>query len=613
MAIQPPIISKFDDKGVKDAQSGFDKLGGVLGGIGKAALPMVGQAFGIPAPITQAAQGAIGQFNPQSNTEDPEAQQMQSNGSQMANMGMQAMNIYNAAQGFRKGGKMCYPNGGKVANAELEKSENFITPNGEFGQINGASHELGGVDVNIPGGTIIFSDKLKPKGSKKTYAILNKANNTKKEEEIVDDNMATKESKKTAELMKRVKGANSQKLFQDQEEGKYNRLAKYIKRLGGIQQFPGGGTFNPNDHNYQAFLAKNKGFEQIPGSNRFARNFSIPYGPTIPTAYRTFDPNQSYLPQNSGAQVNPNYQPVQFGPNTITNPNTGTISNYQNQPIQPQNFNFRNGGFKDRDNNSYMEDGIPYQGEGNWMKGVQGALNNNPYISNDPNDVKYPYVQTPTNLSNQLDPISRSNRTTGSTLDQPFNTPEYSRQPINWQDAAYQGVGTLAQSAGQLAYLKDQGKRYDTQKFYGYTPERLDPSSALRDADTQARTASYDLSNASGGNSGNYLANRIALSGNNTLNKASIRNKYANDNAQIGNSGQQFNIQNQYRTDDINAANKGQALSNYYNTIGSVGTNVASGMRDYRMDRYNKQMVDMLPDLVNDPAFRTWYKARYKS
>jgi len=54
------------------------------------------------------------------------------------------------------------------ANAELELQETFQMPNGQVGMVDGPSHENGGIAVNLPEGTRIWSDKLRYGG--KTFA-----------------------------------------------------------------------------------------------------------------------------------------------------------------------------------------------------------------------------------------------------------------------------------------------------------------------------------------------------------------------------------------------------------------------------------------------------------
>ncbi|MBE3085427.1 MAG: hypothetical protein IMZ64_04345 [Bacteroidetes bacterium] len=54
---------------------------------------------------------------------------------------------------------------GNQTPVELEKQETFQTPDGQVGQVDGPSHAQGGVDMSLPAGTFVWSDKLKvPKG-----------------------------------------------------------------------------------------------------------------------------------------------------------------------------------------------------------------------------------------------------------------------------------------------------------------------------------------------------------------------------------------------------------------------------------------------------------------
>lgn len=69
-------------------------------------------------------------------------------------------------------------------NVEVEGGEMIQTPYGEVGEVQGASHEKGGVDMNLPQGTKVFSDRIKVKG--KTMAER-KALRMKKLLSIIDN------------------------------------------------------------------------------------------------------------------------------------------------------------------------------------------------------------------------------------------------------------------------------------------------------------------------------------------------------------------------------------------------------------------------------------------
>jgi hypothetical protein len=53
-----------------------------------------------------------------------------------------------------------YDEGGEVP-VELEKQEVYQEPDGDMGQVNGPSHEQGGVKMQLPEESFIWSDKLK--------------------------------------------------------------------------------------------------------------------------------------------------------------------------------------------------------------------------------------------------------------------------------------------------------------------------------------------------------------------------------------------------------------------------------------------------------------------
>ncbi len=390
-----------------------------------------------------------------------------------------------------------------MPNSEVEKQENTLNPDGSATQFNGPSHEQGGIPTQLDPGTLIFSDKLKYQG--KTFATLNKANNTSKEDKILSDKKASSTAKQSAELSKQAKIKNSLSIFKIQEDLKQTKFDNYQKRLGGIQKFPWGG--------------------KKPGENQI---------------------------------------------NDLTGREQGEYQNWFNQASK------------------YATD----NGE---------AFNADDYTLDSYRKI--------------FNPISQDGANGNSTF--PTQTPGINPQgQSGWfnrnKDSLYTAGHTLAQSAGQLSYLGEQGKKYDTQQFYNYNPSLLDSSAAMRDATEQTRRAERSVRDASGGNAANYLSNRVALNTQNILNKDRIRQQYANANAGISNQAAQYNIGNKYMTDDINAKNKGAALTNYYNTLGSVGTNVAQGMKDNRQMKTDEDTIGMFTKLYNNPEFQKFMKERKK-
>ena len=130
-----------------------------------------------------------------------------------------------------------FKNGGQIV-AELEGGENYIkADNGGFVQLpdSAPSHEEGGVKLTeqqIPTGSIIFSDKLKVPGTNKTFAQVNKKNDTSKLDKKFDnipDNQAARNAK---EELRKAMMINSQNLFAQQEALKQQKVNNYAKRLG---------------------------------------------------------------------------------------------------------------------------------------------------------------------------------------------------------------------------------------------------------------------------------------------------------------------------------------------------------------------------------------------
>lgn len=143
--------------------------------------------------------------------------------------------------GFKYGGKMQYAMGGKIQyanggtgeiNAEVEDNENAIGPNGEFTQFSGPTHAEGGIETDMAPGTMIFSDKLKMPGSKKSFAALNKLYDTNKEDNVLSSEKSNNTLRLTAMLMRDAKLKQSLALFQEQEQFKQDKVAAYAKRMG---------------------------------------------------------------------------------------------------------------------------------------------------------------------------------------------------------------------------------------------------------------------------------------------------------------------------------------------------------------------------------------------
>jgi hypothetical protein len=165
---------------------------GTLGGAAKGAqMGMVAGPYG--AAIGATLGGAYGLIKGINDKNEAELQEKKF-GINQANK--EAFNKANTLKQYNDnvntGNAMMFQDGGMVIqddmmnpNAELELQETFQTPDGQVGMVDGPSHEQGGIEVALPEGTRVFSDKLKHNG--RTFAKLT-APITKKINKLESDN-----------------------------------------------------------------------------------------------------------------------------------------------------------------------------------------------------------------------------------------------------------------------------------------------------------------------------------------------------------------------------------------------------------------------------------------
>lgn len=109
---------------------------------------------------------------------------------------------------------------GNGGNIEAEGKEMVATPSGLAGELQGAPHSQGGIDLSLPSGSIILSEKLKDPITKKSYAKLAKPFSTEKDVNNLDSVYTSKVGKQTSELNIKLKNQKLQELFQLQENNK---------------------------------------------------------------------------------------------------------------------------------------------------------------------------------------------------------------------------------------------------------------------------------------------------------------------------------------------------------------------------------------------------------
>lgn len=407
---------------------------------------------------------------------------------QFIKMGQKGLNLINSSYGGdEQGNGDEFAQGGMYqgqANAEVEKQEVMQMPNGTTEQVDGASHENGGVPVNLPQSTRIFSDRLKLKG--KTFAKLASKYKTDKEEKILSDTNSNNILKKTAQLNMENKNRKLDEIFNIQESMKAKRINSYIKKYGGTQKYPNGGlTFgDPNE------------------MNNYYNNIQ----------------NMSLVNPTNGLEYENPIDPGLAGLNPTP------------APLNP----------------------------GGLAKGAGSMENNKSGLSEFYNDNK--------------DTINKI----GTEV----------------------GIGAL-NNIGNLAYLAQQGKKYDTVDYGKVTPNYLTDEASQRAISEGYSTGAYNLRN-----SGQQTqAGQIALANNRMRQSADSKERISNINTQIGNQAAYANQGYKMQGMNDEAANKAAAQTSYYSALGAVGQNAAMQRGDYLNKQMDQKKLALIKDYFPDYQF----------
>lgn len=480
---------------------------------------------------------------------------------------------YGNAGEFKMGGKMCYPDGGMMPNAELEKQEVMQFPNGSTDQVNGPTHKNGGVPVSIPAGTQIYSDRLKMPGTKKTFAKLAEKYKTNKEEKVLSDDKANSTAKKTAELIAQVKKQKLDELFTAQENLKQSKVQSYAKKLGvslNGNEFAYGGRKLP-----KYYWGGPNGDQWIPDSNQAGPRATFDDGDPNAFADNTDMLNAASdfgkAPYIRGNATNDDTNELVLSTNTLRGYNPTLRENFSMETIPSNQF----------------------------------AANTTPALPETLN--KYTPTQLPVN--------SNSN----SSFD------DKERTSRNYNEYIEPTVNTILQNSGNIwdLALTKFGTKYDKENYGKVDPRFVKPrttdaTEALRDADRIAAATRNNLKNVVGGNAGAYMANLTANQVNNTLNKARIREANQNTNtgilnqadaanAGIANQFAQYNKELNLRERSDTQQNKARSEDIARQAVRGVGTNTSSAYRDYKAEGQDRELGLMMSEAFKDPEFKKFY------
>ena len=527
-----------------------------------------------------------------------------------------------------------YPNGGTMprefANSEVEKQENTLNPDGSTTQFDGPSHEQGGIPTNLEKGTMIFSDKLKHNG--KTFAQLNKTNMTHKEDKILDDKKASAMSKLTANLMKQAKNKSSEELFEKQESLKQEKIENYIKRMGGIQKYSNGGI-NGETINNNSIVTPSIGqdpryytYQGNPVMKPGLRALSKDSGVTTDIGMDNYNNLLNTRSQVQNSKVNVGKQLPKF--EYINDPSKGDY-NTQFENYKKVNLGyFRNGGKLPQYseggkmvNGTWVPDSYniitPHNATNSYKPGTIGyydSMNSPDKPSNDSLQSSYGPTVLPWNRTNDsgnsaaydntVNPQQFQEVTSNAKSNINMRETNPNSKNFDWKGLATQGAYFAANNAGNIYDLAKADKT-ETRKYDRMTPNLLNDSAAIRDANEQTRRAEYNVRGASAGNAGTYLSNRVGLNAQNIINKDRIRQQYANANAGILNETSKINTDIANEEILANAKIRANARNIKQSAIASMGSNTANQMNDVRNTNMDKKRIDnlvkMYPSLSKDP------------
>lgn len=290
-------------RGITDVTGKIQEIGGqaaatALGG------PMAGAALG---QFQSGLKGATQSNKPQRNT--------QMIGDQLGNIAGLGAQFYagNPVPTFGKGGVNMYGYGG-VTPAEVEGEENVQLPNGFGVQFDGPLHQNGGIPTMLPEGSKVFSDRLKPLGSKKTFAELNKPNvSSINKSTKLSDNIGGQDRRYSNNTMD-MTNKKSDRLFNEQEELKEMNFNKDLSKV--YKKYGYGGNI------FKSPILKN-GYPTAPLPNGLETP-DYAYGGDVTDDTNPYDFNNLQGPANMG--------PSTYGSTRVATPNLEGYNNPESNP-----------------------------------------------------------------------------------------------------------------------------------------------------------------------------------------------------------------------------------------------------------------------------------------
>lgn len=481
-----------------------------------------------------------------------------------------------------------------IPNAELENQETYQQPDGTIGNVNGPSHDEGGVDINIPDGTQILSDKLKMPGTKKTFAKLGLKYTTKKEDKVLGDGNTSSSKKTSAELMKQVKNIKHNELFNIQENLKHQKVEDYAKKLGvdinslnqpqQEQTYAGGGkhwiqgAINPKHKGYCSPMTKST---CTPHRKALAMTFKKHHG----------------FHENGGVQL-PKYQYAGETPQSPLNIPEEEKVDSSKYPMD--DFLIRPGmnGLYDNRTPEYepiRSDTPPFAYQSKIVN-FGDVDNSDQYVKNP--DYNHTYFTTkvespivPENYKKPTDPDRKPPR------------------QYNWNEIGnnagdiMSGLGNSIGPAWDL-YKTNFGKKYDKENYGQVNPQLLNNSQALQTERENYLANKKDIREIGQGNTAQIMSNYIRNKSKSTMDRANIIEQYQNQNATISNDSLWKNKELKLRAIEATEQNKARAEDIASRAINKLGSNSSNAWRDRKATGMDQQSLAMIGAMYKNYVYK---------
>lgn len=150
---------------------------------------------------------------------------------------------------------------------EVEGKEVIETPNGDVSKVQGPSHEDGGVDVNVPGGTKIYSDRIEKFGETMAERKLARENKRNRLDKLLEKGPTDKAIKNTHQ--RTIAALEKEEAADLQTQEVFNNIMGLMQEFAygtgkdGVQKYAGGTGEDGTDPYPGIKYSKGFGFQQF--------------------------------------------------------------------------------------------------------------------------------------------------------------------------------------------------------------------------------------------------------------------------------------------------------------------------------------------------------------